>query len=194
MFSKEFLGLLSVVLTAIAYAPYIYGTLKRRIKPHIFTWIVGGIVNGVAFVGQSSQGGGAGAWVTGFTGLLCIGIVGLSIRRGDKNITKSDWVAFTLALLSVGMLYIVKSPLGAVVLASLIDMLGCYPTIRKSYLRPHEESAFMWGVAGLRSVVSLFALEHYVAVTIIYPLTLVLLNGVVTSMILWRRMVTAHAR
>lgn len=184
---KESIGFLSVILTAVGYASYFQSIFRKQTKPHTFTWVIGAIANGIVFTGQWTHGAGAGSWVAGFTALLCVAIAGLSIKQGEKNITKSDVIAFVLALTAVALWYVTDDPLAAVCLATLIDILGCYPTIRKSYGKPYEESLFAWTVCGLRSGLSLFALEHYSLVTVIYPLALTFVNGGMTGLLIWRR-------
>jgi len=189
MFDKQFLGSISVALTLLGYAPYFRSILKRKTKPHMFSWIVWGIVNAIACAGQFSRGAGAGSWVAGLTAFLCILIAGLSTTYGEKNITKSDWVAFIVALTAIPLWRFTNDPLGAVILATLIDVVGCYPTIRKSYTKPHEENAFIWSIAALRSFISFFAIEHYSLVTTFFPITMIFTNGGLAALVLWRRQV-----
>ncbi len=184
---KDFLGFLSIALTLVGYVPYFHSIFKKRTKPHLFSWIIWGTVNAIAFAGQWSHGGGAGSWAAGFTALLSFGVVGLSTVWGEKNITKSDVVAFTGALAAIALWYFTNDPLGAVCLATFIDILGCYPTIRKSYNKPHEEPLFSWVICSLRSVLSLFALGQYSLVTTIYPIAMIFTNGGLALMLFWRR-------
>jgi len=189
MSGKEILGLAAVLLTLAAYVPYFWSIFRRQTKPHIFSWIVGGIVNITACAAQLSRGGGAGAWTAGVTGLLCIIVVVLAVPRGEKNITRGDWAAFIGALSGVLLWYFTQNPLTAVILATLTDVLGLFPTFRKSYAKPHEEALSMWSLASLRSLLAVFALEHYSAVTVIYPASMIFLNGAVAVMLIWRRAV-----
>ena len=187
MLSKEFLGILSVVLTLVGYASYFWSILKQKTKPHMFSWLVGGIVNGIAFFGQYSRGAGAGSWTTGATALICFVIFGLSTVWGEWNITRSDWAAFIGALAAIPLWYFTSDPLGAIILAILIDAMGLYPTLRKSYSKPYEEDLFAWAITTFRSLISLFALERYSLVTVIFPLAMAVLNGAVAFMLVWRR-------
>lgn len=186
---KDGVGLVAVVLTVVGYASYFQSIFKRQTKPHAFTWVIGTLANGIVFVGQWSHGGGAGSWVTAFTGLLCFMLVGISVKWGEKDITRTDVMAFAGALAAIALWYFTDNPLWAICLATVIDILGCYPTARKSYHKPYEESVFSWSACTLRSALSLFALEQYTPVTVIYPLALVFVNGGVTALLVWRRQV-----
>lgn len=178
-----------MLLTLLGYSFYFSSILRGVTKPHVFSWIIWGIVNGIVCAGQYVDGAGAGSWVAGTTSLLCFIIVGLGLRQGEKNITPSDWVAFIGALTTIPVWYFTNNPLGAVVLATLIDVLGCYPTFRKSWNRPQDENLPTWTISALRSGLSFFALENYTWVTAIFPIAMIFTNGGGACLIAWRRFV-----
>lgn len=185
--TKEIIGAISVLLTVVGYSFYFRSIFRGETKPHVFSWIIWGIVNGIVFLGQSVDGAGAGAWVAGVTSVLCFAIVFLGLRQGDKNITRSDWIAFIGALSTIPVWYFTKDPLGAIVLATLIDVLGCYPTFRKSWTRPQDENLTMWSISAVRSGLSFFALENYTWVTALFPVAMIFTNGGGACLIAWRR-------
>lgn len=189
MLDKELLGCLSIALTVIGYAPYFWSIFKGQTKPHMFSWVIWTIVNGVAFIGPYSRGAGAGSWVAGFTALLCVTIAVLSLRYGEKRIVKSDWIALIVALAMIPLWCFTHDPLGALILAILIDVAGCYPTVRKSYINPYAENLFTWSISGVRSLVSFFAIEQYSLVTMIFPLAMLFTNGGIALLLVWRRFI-----
>jgi hypothetical protein len=142
---------------------------------------------GIVFLAQLSKGAGAGAWVTGFSAAACVLIAGLFVTRGEKNITKSDWLAFVGAIITIPVWYFTHDPLWAVILATAIDAMAYYPTFRKSYFKPYEENFFTYSMDTFKWIVALFALGNYSATTMLYPLFLLLANSALVSMILWRR-------
>jgi hypothetical protein len=101
-----------------------------------------------------------------------------------------DWISFTGALLAIILWCLTNNPLIAVILATLSDILGTYPTVRKSYAKPFTEPLFAWNIAALRSFISFFALETYNLTTAIYPISMFLLNGGVACFLIWRRRCT----
>lgn len=185
--SKEHIGLLSVGLTLIAYIPYFRSLVAGETRPHLFSWIIWTVMNGMAFAAQYMQGAGAGSWMTGFTALISLAVIGFAFRSGEKNITRSDWLAFGGALLAIALWLITKDPLASVIIVSLIDLLACYPTLRKSYNKPWEENVFLYTMCGVRSLLGLFALEAVSLVTALYPIAMTTSNGLITFMLLWRR-------
>ena len=187
MVDKNIYGMLAVALTIIGYAPYFISILKRQTKPHMFSWIIWSIVNAIASAGQWSRGGGPGSWSGGLTTLFCILITGFCFSHGEKHVTRSDWWAFIAALLAIPLWYFTDDPLGAMILATLIDIVGCYPTLRKSYWKPYEENVFSWAICGVRSLLALFALEKYDFVTVIFLAAMLVTNGGIAVLLLWRR-------
>jgi hypothetical protein len=187
MTTKELFGLASVALCLLCYGPYFYSIIRGKTRPHTFSWIVWSIVNAIVFLSQWSDGAEAGAWVTGMTALFCLTVVGLSLRNGETTITRSDWVSFIAALAMIPLWSLTKDPLAAVLLGTAIDALGCYPTLRKSFVDPHSEPVFSWAVAGARSFISIFAIQHYSLVTVLYPVAMILTNGGGACVLLLRR-------
>jgi hypothetical protein len=186
--NKELLGFISVTCAAIGYGYYIWTVIKRRTKPHAFSYGVWALLLSIIFLAQTSRGGASGAWVTGFSALPCIIIAGLALVWGEKNITRSDWVAFFGALLTIPIWYFTKNPLNAVVLAIIIDIFAYYPTFRKTWHRPYQENPFSYTMDVVKWIITLPALGSYSAVTVLSPLFFLTVNGSLVLMILWRRL------
>ncbi|PZO85412.1 MAG: hypothetical protein DI626_07485 [Micavibrio aeruginosavorus] len=181
------MGAIAIGIGIISYIPYLLTILKGRTKPHAFSWLIWGILTAIAFAAQITGGGGVGAWVTGFTAATSLIIVALALFKGEKNVTKSDWLTFVTALLAIPLWYFTKNPLNAVILITIIDALAFYPTFRKSWHRPYEENAFTFTLSGIKFIFATLALETLNITTSLYPLSLVFMNGVFVIMILWRR-------
>lgn len=195
MTDKHFFGVVSVFLAFAAYAPYFYSIWRKRTRPHIFSWIIWGSVDSIACAAQLSAGAGAGAWAAGATGLFGYAIVFLAARTdGDRHIVKSDWVALALGLAGIVLWQLTADPLWAVVLAALVNYLGAWPTLRKSWHRPTEEAAVTYALCCLRSLVALFALDVYSFTTLFYPLTVMSENGAIVAALLYRRAVLDRAK
>jgi hypothetical protein len=184
---KDALGFLSVVLSFIGYSNYLWSIFKKHTKPHAFSWLVWSLLMGIVFWAQLSNRGGAGAWVTGASALMCSVIAIAALRYGEKSITRGDWLAFAGALIAIPVWCVTQNPLMAVIVATVIDGLAYFPTFRKSYLKPFEENFQTYCFDILKWIVALFALENYVGVTLVYPLFLILANSCLVAMILWRR-------
>jgi len=189
MTEKEIIGGLSVVMGILCFAVYIWGIYKGTTKPHLFTWLIWGIVMSIAFTAQVIEKAGPGAWSLGISALITFFIAGVSFFRGEKNITKSDWMAFITALLAIPVWKITGNPLWAVVIVSMIDAVSYYPTFRKSWIKPWEECALAYFIGLMQFSISIFALEKLTLTTALYPIVITIMNGLLVLMLLWRRKV-----
>ena len=96
---KELLAAAAIVLTFVAFVPYVRSIRAGQTKPHAFSWIVWGLGTFVVFLAQLADRGGSGAWPTGVSGIITAYIAVLAYRgRSDTSITKVDWVFLAIAL------------------------------------------------------------------------------------------------
>ena len=96
---KEILGIIAVIMTFIAFLPYIRSIQRGETKPHVFSWVIWGLTTFVVFLGQMADGGGAGAWAIGVSGIITMYVAWLAYtKKADIQITQVDWTFFILAL------------------------------------------------------------------------------------------------
>lgn len=187
MLYKEVLAVVGIVIGFISYFFYFRGILLGRTKPHIFSWLVWTVINFTAFFAQLIKGGGAGAWITAANAFLCLAVTIISLSFGEKNITSSDWLCLGGAFLGIILWLITKNPLTAVVFACLTDVFAILPTWRKSYIKPFEENVFSFGLDLIKFVLELFALASFNLTTSLFPLTILVNDSSLVTMILIRR-------
>ena len=109
---KELLSAIAIVLTFIAFFPYIHSIIKGEIKPHVFSWIIWGTTTFVVFLAQLEDNGGVGAWPIGVSGVITIFIALLAyIKRTEIKITRIDWLFFVSAVSSLPFWYFTSDPL-----------------------------------------------------------------------------------
>ncbi|MDR3425229.1 MAG: hypothetical protein P4M13_09215 [Alphaproteobacteria bacterium] len=184
---KEVFGTLSVVFSCSGFAPYFWDIYKKRTKPHALTWIVWVLLDGIIFAAQYSDHAGAGAWFAGFGAIACLGVAICALVQGEKNIRKSDVAAFVAALSIIPLWCFTSNALLAVILASMIDALGFYPTFRKSYAKPHQETLLLYGLDGSGGLFALLAMEKFSLINVLHPMTVVVLEAAFVCMALGRR-------
>lgn len=175
------------IITVVGYAPYIWNIFAGRTKPHAFSWLIWFLLTGIAFFAQAVSGGGTGSWVTGFSALVSGVIFVLAVFKGTREYTRTDLVSLGVAGVAIVLWLVTDNPLLSVLLVTVTDAVGFIPTFRKSYNRPDEETALAYGMAALKFGLSLFALQSYSLTTWLYPASLVLMNGLFTSLLLVRR-------
>ena len=69
----------------------------------------------------------------------------------------------------------------------IIIGLAFYPTFRKSWNKPGEETFITYVLAGLRSFIGIFAIYHFSFLTVTYPVYLVIINLAFICLVLARK-------
>ena len=184
---KELLTFIAIALTLVSYVKYIIDIFKGKTKPHIFSWIAWSTLTYILFFIQLQAGGGFGAFVTLNTAIVCTVIVIASIKKGEKDIKRTDVIAFIGALVAMVLWLFINQPLLSVAVLCVVDMLSFIPTFRKSWNKPQEETLSSWVINTFRHVLAMFAMESYTAVTLLSPIYLILANGVFSAMLIFRR-------
>jgi len=184
---KNVLGVIAVVVAFVSYIPYFRNIFSGKTKPHAFSWLVWGILNAIAFSGQIHDKGGAGAWSVGLTAAVMFFIFAVSLKRGEKDIKPFDWFCLIGAIVALVPWLLTNEPLISVILITVIDALGFLPTVRKSYIRPHQETMTTFLLSTVKYSLVVIALQRYTLVTVLFPLSLVIMNGLFVAMLLIRR-------
>lgn len=184
---KTTLGIIATVIALVAYIPYFRNIFSGKTKPHAFSWLVWGSLTAIGFAGQVAENAGPGAWVTGFTAFVCFFIFMAALVKGEKDIVLIDWLSLLGAGFALLFWWITQGPLLSVILITLIDALGFFPTFRKSYYKPEQETAITFALSGLKFVIAIAALENFSVVTWLYPASLVVMNGLFVTMLIIRR-------
>lgn len=186
--SKEILSATAICLTLAAYYPYINGILRGRVRPHMFSWIIWGITTLVVFFAQLEAKGGAGAWAVGVSAAITVLISVLAwMKRADTSISTADWFFLATALASLPLWYLTSDPLWAVILLTVVDILGFGPTLRKVWESPWSESVAFYGIYVLRNGLVILALEQYSVTTWLFPAAIALACGLLMVLIIVRR-------
>lgn len=187
MLTKELLGYLSIAVVVLTTIPYIAQMRCGKIKPHIFTWIIWTLTTGIAAAARTTEQAGPGAWGQWAGAVSCLGVVLLATRHGEKEITRSDKVAFAAALLAIPLWQLTQNALLAVIMVTAIDLAGYYPTFRKSWRRPHQEAIYNYLAANIIHILSLAATERYALVNVLFQIAVFIANSAMIAMVLWRR-------
>ncbi len=167
---KETASAIALVLTFLLFVPYIRSIKQQTTVPHVFSWIVWAFGTFVVFLAQLADGGGVGAWPIGFSACITAYVALLSYRaRSNIEITRQDWVLFSLAILAIPGWVIASDPFWAVLFLTIADLLGFGPTLRKAYRNPYQEHMGFFALGGVRNLLVVIALEHYSWTTLLFP-------------------------
>lgn len=174
-------------LTIAAYVPYYRDILRHKTHPHIYSWGLWSILTVLLAILQIKGGAGAAAWVTIVVGVLCAGVVALSFRIGNKDITNLDTAVAALSLLALVCWLAVDQPVLAMSLAILADMLAFVPTIRKSYCKPYSETLSLYVTNVFRFMLAFAAIKTYTFFSMAWIVTWIIANALFALMLIIRR-------
>ncbi len=192
----EVFGILSILLMLCSRANYFNSIFRGRTHPHAFSWFIWSVISSIGVAAQIAEGAGAGFWGRAFGSATCFIMVIIALVKGERNIKRSDWITLAVALSAIPLWVVTKTPVWSVLLVCTIDTLGYFPTVRKSWTKPHEEAARSYMFSSLSSLFSVLAVEHYTLSTWLYPAVLTVTNSGMVGFLLWRRytLKSAHKR
>jgi hypothetical protein len=181
---------LAIIITFIAFVPYIRSTLTGEVKPHVFSWVIWGATTFVVFLAQLQDNGGMGAWSIGLSGAITVFIAALAfVKKSDITVTRIDWLFLIVALISLPFWYFTSNPLWAVVILTIVNILGFGPTIRKAYAFPHDENITFFFLFIIRNTLAIMALENYSVTTMLFPVAVNIACLALILMLNYRRKV-----
>jgi hypothetical protein len=184
---KEIIGAIAVFLTFAAYVPYYRDILKGKTHPHVYSWSLWGLLTALLVALQIKGGAGPATWVTAAAGLLCLGVVILSLKNGKKDITTSDTVVAVLSLIAIAFWLIANQPVISIILVIIADGLAFIPTVRKSWHKPHTETLSLYVTNALRFFMALAAVETYTFLSTSWIVFWATLNALFSILLIVRR-------
>ncbi|MFA5651837.1 MAG: hypothetical protein WC933_00525 [Candidatus Paceibacterota bacterium] len=184
---KIIFGLISTVIGIISFFPYLKNIFARKTKPHIYTWLIWSIIQGVGVVAMIIGGAGAGSWALIIGTIFVFFIFLLSFKYGTKNITKFDTICLIAAIITIIIWIIQKDPLISVILVCLIDFAGFILTYKKIYKEPESETASLYFMYALSNTFALLAMNQYTIITSLYATFLLCANSFCVLLLIVRR-------
>ncbi len=190
MIEKEVLTTIGLIITFIGYSAYIYSIFKGETRPHPFSWIIWGLLTTIGFFAQVADNAGPAAYITGVSAAFTffIAIIGY-YKRADIVITRADWITFVFAILAIPLWLVTDTPLYSVILITVIDAIAYYATFAKTWHRPNQELPLLTIAATVKFSLQLFALHNYSVITVLYTLSLVIMNLAFLGVLYGRRWV-----
>ena len=180
-------AIIAALIATFSVTPYVLDIVRGKTKPNIvswFTWsILTGIASAAAFASHESH-----------TALLTVGstistatVVILGLKYGIAKFSRLDIFCQIGAIAGLASWLIFNSPLVGIVVPVCIDLVAVIPTIRHSWDRPGEETWQTFLVGATASIFTLVSITHYSVASMLYPLYLLVANGLVGVVILGRR-------
>lgn len=187
---KEVFAVIGIICMLMSYGIYLYSIYKGETKPHPFSWFIWGSLTAIIFFAQLYDGGGVGTIITALSGIISLGIAAFTFfLKNEITISRGDKIVFILSLCSIPLWLITETPLWSVILVTLINTGGFYPTYRKSWLHPEQESCLSYLIGGIKHVFILLALENISVITALSSVTVIIITSGLILLIFIRRRV-----
>ncbi len=164
------LGKLAGLTTFIAFIPYVIQMIRGRNRPNRATWIIWTIVGFNFLVSYHDLGATDTLWVS--VGNFCafFFVMVLSFRYGEGGWSLFDKGCLLGAGVGMGIWYFMHSPLLALWVSIIVDLLGAFPTLRKSYHDPMSEDFLSWILFLVANTLNLFAITTWNLAQAPYPI------------------------
>jgi hypothetical protein len=184
---KDLMGALAVLIAVIAYAVYVWKSLRGDARPHPLSWLIFGVLTGTGYLVQLDQAAGPGSWVMAITTAVCFLLCLMSFWKGEREFPWYEW-AFLFAAAVIFAFYLwSRQPALSAILAAAVNVLGFGPTVTKAWARPYSDSVTTFALNSLKFIPSFFAMDTISVATCIFPATLVAANAAVALVIYARR-------
>lgn len=184
---KETIAIIAAVIAIVGNVPYLRDVIRKRVQPHPYTWLVWTIVSGVTFFGALQKGAGVGAIPTGAAEIFTVIIFFFSLQYGFKQIKRIDTYFLIIALLGLIPWALTKDPTISVIIVVSIDLVAFIPTLRKTWQHPKSETPILFSMNVVRHILTLFSLQAYNIATMLHSISMIIVNSIMTSMILFKK-------
>ncbi|MEM9107138.1 MAG: hypothetical protein AAGC96_15920, partial [Pseudomonadota bacterium] len=172
------LGILSGVLSTLAFVPYIIHTVKRRTRPQRETWLIWSVLGTIAFFSQVHEGAGESLWFAGVRVSGAIIVLLLAVRFGaTRRLKMADYLILTAAAGGLVMWYNTDSAAYALAITISVSLLGGSVTVLKAYRHPGSETLTTWLVSTVSSLCAILSVGRFDAILIAYPAYLFTMSG-----------------
>ncbi len=173
---KIIFAVVSILLGTYAFFPYLRDTIRGKTQPHSYTWLIWSLTQGTAAFGIFYGGGGIGGLAFAIGAVFVFITFLFSLKYGTKNITSFDTILLIVALLAIFLWWYFKDPFISVLLVCIIDIVGYFPSFRKSYQEPWSETLLAWGCFIVGNSFALLALREYNFLTMGYIISISVAN------------------
>jgi len=173
---RNLLITLSAIVTIGGAVPYILAIIRGTTKPRVVSWFTWTLLTGIAAAASLSDHQYA-AGILSLSATFEVGlIVILGLKHGDRKFDKTDIICQAAALVGLALWLVFNSPGIAVLASMVIDFIGCIPTIKHSWQKPHEETWFTFALSSLGGGLALLAVRSWALTAIGYPLYIFVIN------------------
>ena len=188
---KAIFGILSSTTIFVGGIPYINDIIKRRVKPHILSWLGWGFITAIGGFAMLAEGS---TWAVALifaNTVMCLVIAfsAMAIKTGVWSTGFQDYAFLGAGLLGIVLWQTLNMPVLALICAILADLAFGIPTIIKTFKDPSTETPFLWAMSVLAEIFGLLALSNFSFSEAAYPVYLFIFDLIIFLIILDRKSV-----
>lgn len=162
---------LALFLSALGGAGYMRDTLRGVTSPNRVTWGLWAVEGILAFIVEKQDHVGSASLMTLMLGLVPCFVFLASFRHkhGVWQLGPFDIVCGVISL--AGLLFWLVIGQATVALVSFVaaDQMAALPTLRKSFLAPHTETAWSFFMGTLNCTITVLTLKHFTTAGFLFP-------------------------
>ncbi|HLX88539.1 MAG TPA: hypothetical protein VKR22_08825 [Acidimicrobiales bacterium] len=180
--------ILGAVIGTLGTAKYLWDTLRGTTQPNRVTWLLWAVAPLLAFAVELHEGVGLQALMTftvGFCPLLVF-VASFWSPGAAWRIGRLDYLCGLLSLAGLVLWLATRHGTVAIVASIAADGLAALPTLRKSLLAPHTETAAAYATAAVNAALTLLTVKHLTTAVIAFPLYIVSVASLETVLIVGR--------
>lgn len=183
------LGALLVLLSAY---PYLLEVVHRRTRPRLFSWVTWTLLGAIATVAAYAEGEYASATLTAPRRWRWAPSLSRGGGCGNRVFERLYAVCLSGVALDLLLWSRYDSPFVGLSAALTIDLLAAVPAVRHACRNPPEETTLAYLLCTAAAACSLAAMTRLTLVGSLYPLYLLVINGMIAVLTLRAPRRSAH--
>lgn len=184
-----FIILIWASISTIGFFYYLRDMFAGKTKPHMFTWFIWALMSYIGFGIQVTHGAGLASLIILWFAIIPTIVFFYTLKDSQKDIAPADYLSLLWAIVALIFWIIFDKAIISVILLLIIDYCAYFPTFRKSWNKPYEETILLFVLVNAWYLASIITFDNFTFVNYGYPLGLIIINTVFVSYILIRRKV-----
>lgn len=172
-------GYIAAALSIFMVVPYIRDIFLLKTKPERASWFIWTVLGFIAFFSQRAEGATTSLRLTAGQTIAVLIVFVLSITYGVGGFTRRDIVAIIAAGFGLILWYLTSEAAYALFIVIIIDSIGSFLTMLKSYEDPESETLITWAISGTSGIFWALAVGKIDLVLLAYPAYIVIANYVI---------------
>lgn len=193
MTGYKIIGILSAVIFASGYIPYIISILKGNSRPHPVSWVLWAVIGAVTFYFSILVGAKETLPLALLNFLMPCTVAVLSLKYWKGGFSLFDYSCLALSFGAIVVYIFFHSAVFSLSLNLLADILAYLPTLRKTFRDPASEDFFTWLLFVVGYSLSIVAaIPHFTYGIAVFPIYLTAFGLCMLALILRKRTVQSH--